>query len=63
MRSVIRQFKRIYEDDGRNDKTFIIQELRLKLSLENLKTATEEVIRAAQSLRDVLASRKIVKLR
>ncbi len=63
MFSVIRQFKRMHNDDGRNDKSFALQEMRLKVSLDNLKVATEELIRAAQNLHDVLTSRKIIRLR
>ena len=63
MRSIIRQFKRMYHDDGRNDKNFDLQEQRLKYSLDNLKIATEALIKAAQNLHDVLTARKIIRLR
>lgn len=56
MLAVIKQFKRIYNDDGRDDRKFDIQEGRLRKALENLKDATNSVIRASQSLSDVLAS-------
>ena len=57
MLSVLNQFKRIYTDDGRNDKNFNIEEDRLRASLQNLKFATEAVIIASQNLSDILVSK------
>lgn len=54
MLNIINQFKRIYSDDGRNDVRFDVQESRLRKALEELKHATDEVIRASQMLSDVL---------
>lgn len=62
MLAVINQFKRIYNDDGRNDKNFDIQEGRLRVALENLRVATNAVIRASQNLTDILASDRPNKL-
>jgi len=53
----------MYNDDGRNSKNFDLQEQRLKYSLDNLKVATEELIKAAKNLHDVLTARKIIRLR
>ena len=54
MLNVLNQFRRIYSDDGRNDKSFDLDEARLKQSLLNLKAATEKLIRASQTLHDLL---------
>lgn len=62
MLAVINQFKRIYNDDGRNDKNFDAQETRLREALENLKVATATLISASERLSDLLASKRPVKL-
>ena len=62
MLNVINQFKRIYLDDGRNDKIFTIQEQRLKWSLFNLRIATEKFFRTAQTLHDEIMSQQPHKL-
>lgn len=54
MLNVLNQFRRIYNDDGRNDKSFIIDEFKLRASLERLKNATDELIRASRTLNDLL---------
>lgn len=54
MLSVINQFRRIYNDDGRNDRSFIIDEFKLRASLERLKNATDELIKASRTLSDLL---------
>lgn len=58
MLNVLNQFRRIYNDDGRNDKSFEIDEARLRRSLLNLKRATEQLIRASQTLHDLLVENK-----
>jgi hypothetical protein len=58
MLNVINQFRRIYSDDGRNDKSFDIDEARLRRSLTNLKNATEELIKASQTLHDLLLDKE-----
>ena len=58
MYAVINQFKRIRNDDGRNDKRFDLQEARLKVALENLKKATDDLIRASQALTDILIMKR-----
>jgi hypothetical protein len=62
MLAVINQFKRILNDDGRDDKDFTIQETRLKVALEELRLATNNLIRASQTLSDVLMLNKFKKL-
>lgn len=55
MLAVIKQFKRIYNDNGRDDKNFDLQEQKLRIALNNLKLATNRLIRASQGLTDILA--------
>lgn len=62
MLAVINQFKRIRNDDGRNDKDFTLQETRLKVALEELRLATNNLIRASQALSDILMLKKFKKL-
>jgi hypothetical protein len=58
MLNVLNQFKRIYNDDGRNDKSFDIDETRLRHSLKKLKDAAEAVVRASQTLHDLLMDKQ-----
>jgi hypothetical protein len=58
MLNVLNQFKRIYNDDGRHDKSFAIDEFKLRASLARLKSATEELIKASQTLSDLLLDRQ-----
>ena len=46
------QFRRLYNDDGRNDYDFTKQEEAVKASQDRLKQATQELIRASQRLHD-----------
>lgn len=62
MLAVINQFRRIRNDDGRNDKTFADQERRLKVALDNLKVATDNLIRASQALTDILIMKRPTKM-
>jgi hypothetical protein len=41
-------------DDGRNDKSFDIDERRLRWSQDNLRLATEKLLRASQTLHDLV---------
>lgn len=52
----IKQFQRMLNDDGRDDKVFGHQEYKLKEAVARLKNATEEVIRASSTLSDLLMS-------
>jgi hypothetical protein len=58
MLNVLNQFKRMINDDGRDDKSFIIDEARLKLALYNLNEATNKLIRASQTLHDLLVEKE-----
>lgn len=58
MLNVINQFRRIYTDDGRNDRSFAVDEFKLRASLMRLKKATEEVIKASQTLHDLLLDKQ-----
>lgn len=62
MHNLISQFRRIYSDDGRDDKKFNGQEERLRHSLHNLKLATENLIRASNNLHDTLLLNKKTRL-
>jgi hypothetical protein len=44
------QLRRIWNDDGRNDKDFTPQELRLKNALKHLKDAADNLSRATEDL-------------
>jgi hypothetical protein len=56
--NVINQFRRMITDDGRNDKSFVHDEARLKGALTNLKLATDALIRASQTLQDLLMDKE-----
>jgi hypothetical protein len=56
MLSVINQFKRLYSDNGSNDRNFDAQANRLRISLARLKRTTEEVLEASQILHDTVMS-------
>lgn len=58
MLNVLNQFRRMYNDDGRHDRSFDVDETRLKRSLAKLKLRTEELITAAQTLHDLLLDKK-----
>lgn len=54
MLNVLNQFRRIYNDDGRNDKSFVVEEYKLRAAVARLKNATDTLIRASQTLSDLL---------
>lgn len=54
MRHIVNQFKRMWNDDGRNDKAFYYQEYKLKEALAKLKNATDEVIKQSTRLQYLL---------
>lgn len=56
MLNVINQFRRIYNDDGRGDTNFDVDEKRLRWSLDNLKIATKELLDKSQTLHDLVLS-------
>ena len=53
MDKLVKQFSRIYSDDVRIDIGFAKQEEQLRLSQDNLKQATQELIRASERLNEV----------
>ncbi len=54
MRHIVNQFKRIWNDDGKNDKVFHYQEYKLKAALAKVKDATDEVIKQSTRLQYLL---------
>ena len=50
MDKILKQFKRIYSDNGAGDVDFSEQEERLRLSQANLTQATQELVRASERL-------------
>jgi hypothetical protein len=48
--AMFKQLRRIWSDDGRNDKDFTPQELRLKTALNHLKNAADNLSRATEDL-------------
>lgn len=57
MNAIANQFRRIFADDGRGDKDFAAQELRLREAQDYLKTATDSLTKAAGILSDLIKSR------
>jgi len=53
MDRLFKQFSRIYSDDAKIDISFAKQEEQLRLSQDNLKQATQELIRASERLNEV----------
>ncbi len=56
MEKVINQFRRLYDDKGRNDVNFDVQETRLRESRDRLTQAIDRVVKTAQTLSDVIMS-------
>jgi hypothetical protein len=54
MNSVLKQFRRIYSDFGKDDKDFSIQEEKLRQAQNRLIQATEDLVRSSQILNDVM---------
>jgi len=50
MDKILRQFRRIYSDDGRGDVDFSDQEERLRQAQERLTGRTRELAKAAENL-------------
>jgi len=50
MNKIISQLRRLYDDNGANDRDFTIQEERLKASQDNLNKATSQLVRASELL-------------
>lgn len=56
MRHIVNQFKRMWNDDGKNDKVFHYQEYKLKAALAKVKDATDEVIKQSTRLQYLLGA-------
>lgn len=54
MNDVISQIRRIFSDDGKNDRDFTTEELKLRLANDKLKEATSKFIDAASMLSDTI---------
>ena len=52
MIKVFNQFRRIYEDDGHNDRDFAEQEVKLKAAQHRVVTAAARLMRASEVLND-----------
>ena len=50
------QIRRIFNDDGKDDKVFLYQEHRLKAAMIKLADATNQVIRASQTFQALMLS-------
>ena len=53
MDSVLKQFKRIYSDNGKGDVDFSRQEEALRLAINKLNKATQDLVRASEHLNNV----------
>lgn len=53
MDSVLKQFKRIYSDNGKGDVDFSRQEEQLRLAINKLNQATQDLVRASEHLNNV----------
>lgn len=54
---MLNQIRRLWADNGSGDKDFTIEELKLKQALIELKTAADQVSRAATVLLDLINGR------
>jgi len=54
MNDVISQIRRIFSDDGKSDRDFTKEELKLRLANDKLKEATSKFIDAASMLSDTI---------
>ena len=54
LNKMINQIRRIWADNGANDKDFTIQEEQLRSALEHLRDAAHSLGRATETLLDVI---------
>lgn len=57
LEKMFNQIRRLWIDDGRNDRDFTEQEAQLHNALDHLRKAADSLSRASQTLMDVLQSR------
>ncbi|MBR1198809.1 hypothetical protein JQ574_22695 [Bradyrhizobium sp. AUGA SZCCT0158] len=57
MNSILNNIRRIFTDDGRNDRDFTDQESRLQTARAALLVEADELKRAAESLADIIKAR------
>jgi hypothetical protein len=50
MDKIINQFRRIWNDDGRNDKNFSLQESRLRAAQGRVVSATAQLVKSSERL-------------
>jgi hypothetical protein len=53
---VVNQFKRLYNDDGRDDKTFVVEQRLLERAQTRLRMAAEELMNKSQILYDLVVA-------
>lgn len=56
MNEIVNQFKRLFSDNGRNDKDFTEEELKLRAAKQTLDKAIADFKHAADNLYSVLLS-------
>ncbi|MBR1193254.1 hypothetical protein [Bradyrhizobium sp. AUGA SZCCT0160] len=57
MNSILNNIRRIFTDDGRNDRDFTDQESRLQTARDALMVEADELKRAAELLADIIKAR------
>ncbi|MGY3278103.1 hypothetical protein [Bradyrhizobium sp. S3.7.6] len=57
MRSILNNIRRAFNDDGRNDRDFSVQEQRLQEVQKHLQEAADGLTRAAAILSDLIRLR------
>lgn len=57
MNSIVNQVRRIFRDDGREDKDFAVQETRLRQAQKYLTEAAQGLTKAANILADLIRER------
>lgn len=50
MNKIMSQFRRLYDDKGKDDHDFSDQEERLRAAQDNLKNATDRLVRSSERL-------------
>lgn len=51
---MLNQFRRLWGDNGKNDKDFTAEELKLKNALTDLKNSADQLSRASTVLLDLI---------